>query len=153
MPAEEGYRLLAAAVQGKEVESILVPEMRPQLWGARVVARELARRNVPVTLISDNMIGTLFAQQQIRKLLLFRAELTAAGPSACCGALLVAQLARAHGVSIDLQESCSSTEPMSDRDVATFLGAKVVPAGASIYPLEKEVIPWELFRPCKTSVS
>lgn len=153
MPAEEGYRLLAAAIQGKEVDSILVPEMRPQLWGARVIASELARRKVPVTLISDNMIGTLFAQEQIRKLLLFHVELTAAGPSAYCGALLAAQLARAHGIAIDLQESGSSTEPMSDRDVASFLGAKVVPAGVSIYPLEKEVIPWELCRPCKNSVS
>lgn len=153
MPAEEGYRLLAGAVQGKEVESILVPEMRPQLWGARVIARELTRRNVPVTLISDNMIGTLFAQKQIRKFLLFHTELTAAGPSAYCGALLAAQLACAHGVAIDLRESCTSTEPMSDRDVATFLGEKVVPAGVSIYPLEKEVIPWELCRPCKSSNS
>ncbi|MGE5818306.1 MAG: hypothetical protein ACM37Z_09805, partial [Deltaproteobacteria bacterium] len=47
VPAEEGYRLLAAAVQGKEVESILVPEMRPELWGARVIVPELARRKVP----------------------------------------------------------------------------------------------------------
>jgi methylthioribose-1-phosphate isomerase len=153
VPTENGYRILAAAVHGKEVESILVPEMRPQLWGARVVARELVRREVPVTLISDNMIGTLFAQDQIRKLLLFHSEPTAAGPSAYCGGLLAAQLARAHGITIDLQESSSSTEPTSDRDVATFLGVKVLPAGVSIYPLEKEVIPWELCSPCKSSSS
>jgi len=153
VPAEEGYRLLAAAVQGKEVESILVPEMRPQLWGARVIAPELARRKVAVTLISDNMMGTLFAQDQIRKLLLFHTELTAAGPSAYCGALLAAQLACGHGIAVDLHESCSSPEPVSDQDVATFLGVKVVPAGVSIYPLEKEVIPWELCRPCKSIAS
>jgi methylthioribose-1-phosphate isomerase len=153
VPAENGYQLLAAAVLGKEVESILVPEMRPELWGARVIARELARRNVPVTLISDNMMGTLFAQDQIKKLLLFHTALTADGPSAYCGGLLAAQLARAHGITIDLQESCNSTPPMSDQDVATFLGAKVIPGGVSIYPLEKEIIPWELCRPCGNSVS
>ncbi|MGE5819437.1 MAG: hypothetical protein ACM37Z_15555, partial [Deltaproteobacteria bacterium] len=153
VPAEEGYRLLVAAVQGKEVESILVPEMRPELWGARVIVPELARRKVPVTLISDNMMGTLFAQDQIRKLLLFHTALTADGPSAYCGGLLAAQLAYAHGITIDLRESCSSTAPVPDRDVATFLGAKVVPAGVSIYPLEKEVIPWELCRPCKSTSS
>jgi methylthioribose-1-phosphate isomerase len=151
VPANAGYQLLAAAVQGKEVESILVPEMRPQLWGARVIAPELLRRKVAVTLISDNMMGTLFAQDQVRKLLLFHTELTAAGPSAYCGALLAAQLACAHGIGIELHESCGSTEPVSDQDVATFLGVRVVPASVSIYPLEKEVIPWKLCRPCKSA--
>jgi hypothetical protein len=98
------------------------------------------------------MIGTLFAQRQIRKFLLFHTELTAAGPSAYCGALLAAQLACAHGIAVDLHESCNSTEPVSDRDVATFLGVKVVPAGVFIYALEKEVIPWNLCRPCKSGV-
>jgi hypothetical protein len=99
------------------------------------------------------MMGTLFAQDQIKKLLLFHTALTADGPSAYCGGLLAAQLARAHGITIDLQESCNSTPPMSDQDVATFLGAKVIPGGVSIYPLEKEIIPWELCRPCGNSVS
>ncbi|MGE5305948.1 MAG: hypothetical protein ACM3TN_21765 [Alphaproteobacteria bacterium] len=151
VPAEAGYRLLAAAVQEKEIDSILIPEMRPQLWGARVIAPELVRRKVPVTLISDNMMGTLFAQDRVRKLLLFHTELTAAGPSAYCGALLAVQLAGAHGIAIELHESCGSTAPVSDQDVATFLGVRVVPASVSIYPLEKEVIPWELCRPCKSA--
>ena len=153
VPANEGYQLLAATVQGKEAQRVLVPEMRPQLWGARVVAPELARRKVAVTLISDNMMGTLFAQDQISKLLLFHNEITAAGPSAYCGALLAAQLACAHGIAIELYQSCDSTEPARDRDVATFLGVKVLPPGASIYPLEKEVIPWELCKPCQSAVS
>jgi methylthioribose-1-phosphate isomerase len=123
--------------------------MRPQLRGARILAPELARRNVPVTLISDNMIGTLFAQKQIRKLLLCHTEMTPEGPSTECGGLLAAQLAGAHGIAIDLQPSCSTTEVMLDRDAATFLGTQVVPEGASVYLLEKEVIPWELCGSCK----
>jgi methylthioribose-1-phosphate isomerase len=153
VPAEDGYRLLAGAIREDAAASILVPEMRPQLWGARVVARELARRNVPVTLISDNMIGTLFAKRQIRKLLLFQTGLTAAGPSGYCGSLLAAQLAGAHGVAIELQESCGTPEAMPDRDVRTFLGTKVVPAGASVYPLEQEIVPWELCAPCQSRLS
>jgi methylthioribose-1-phosphate isomerase len=147
VPTEDGYRVLAAAVQSKRVDSILVPEMRPELWGGRIIAPELTRRGVPTTLISDNMMGTLFIQRQIRTLLLFHTELTETGPSAYCGALLTAQLARAHGVAIELQESRSPTEPAADPDIGTFLGEKVVPAGVSIYPLEKEIIPWELCRP------
>ena len=62
---------LPARSKAEQAESILVPEMRPQLWGAQVVARELIERHVPTTLISDNMMGTLFAQGEIRKLCLF----------------------------------------------------------------------------------
>lgn len=153
VPTEAGYRLLAAAVQDETIHSILVPELRPGLWGARLVAPELARRNVPVTLVSDNMIGTLFAQKQICKLLVFSTGLTFAGPEACCGGLLAAQLACAHGVAIDVRESCNPPEPMLDADAGSFLGVAVVPAGVSIYPLEKETIPWELCGPCKNRVS
>jgi methylthioribose-1-phosphate isomerase len=153
MPAEDGYRLLAAACDGGEVKSILVPEMRPQLWGARVIALELARRNVPVTLISDNMMASLFAQKQINKLFLFHTEMTEAGPITDCGGLLAAQLASAHDVAIDLQPSCSPKEAMLDRDAGTFLGMKVIPESAAVYPLEREVIPWQLCNPCKSSIS
>ena len=153
VPAEAGYGLLSAAVQSEAIQSILVPEMRPQLWGARLVARELARRNVPVTLISDNMMGTLFAQKQIVKLLIFHTGLTASGPSAYCGGLLAAELACAHGVAVDVQESCGTPQAPSDRDVGTFLGLRVAPAAASIYPLEEEIVPWKLCGRCKNSSS
>lgn len=153
VPAETGYDLLSAAVQNEGIRSILVPEMRPQLWGARLVARELARRNVLVTLISDNMMGTLFAQKQIRKLLIFHTGSAVSGLSAYCGSLLAAELASAHGVAIDVQESCKTLEAATDGDVGTFLGLKVAPAAACIYPLQEEIIPWELYGRCKSSAS
>jgi methylthioribose-1-phosphate isomerase len=153
VPAETGYGLLSAAVQNEGIQSILVPEMRPQLWGARLVARELARCNVPVTLISDNMMGMLFAQKQIRNLVIFHTGPTASGPSAYCGSLLAAELAYAHGVAIDVHESCRILETATDCDVGTFLGLQVAPAAASIYPLEEEIIPWELCGRCESSPS
>ena len=76
--------------------------MRPELWGARVVAAELLERNAPTTLISDNMMGTLFAQGEIGKLCFFYDSLAAAGPQGICGSLLAVQLAHVHGVPIEL---------------------------------------------------
>jgi hypothetical protein len=35
-------------------------------------------------------------------------------------------------------------QPSLDRDVATFLGIRIAPAGAEIRPLETEVVPWAL---------
>ena len=92
LPRTDSYSFLAHALKAEEAQRILIPEMRPQLWGARVVARELLRRQVPATLISDNMMGTLFAQRQIQQsvLILQRAwcrgtkrnlRLTTGGPS------------------------------------------------------------------------
>ena len=88
------------------------------------------------------MMGTLFAQGQIVKLFLFHAGLTEPGPIANCGALFAAQLARTHGVTIELRESQMMAGPALDRDISTFLGEKVVPAGVFIHPVEKEIIPW-----------
>jgi methylthioribose-1-phosphate isomerase len=65
VPPKSQYSFLISALKADRAESVLVPEMRPQLWGARVVARELLERNVPTTLISDNMMGTLFAHGEI----------------------------------------------------------------------------------------
>jgi len=99
------------------------------------------------------MMGTLFAQKQFRKLVIFHTGRTASGPSAYCGSLLAAELACAHGLTIDVQESCRPTEAATDRDVGTFLGLKVAPAAALIYPLKEEIVPWSLCGPCESSPS
>jgi methylthioribose-1-phosphate isomerase len=146
LPRTDSYSFLAHALQAEQAQRILIPEMRPQLWGARVVARELLRRQIPATLISDNMMGTLFAQHQIQRLYLFYSELDAAGPKGICGSLLAARLARAHGVPIELQESEETKELPADSDVSTFLGRKMIPPKVAVYPIEKEVLPWALLK-------
>jgi methylthioribose-1-phosphate isomerase len=146
VPRPESYAFLAHALKAEQAGGILLPEMRPQLWGARVVARELLRRDVPTTLISDNMMGALFAHARIRRLYLFCEQLGQEGPSAICGSLLAVRLARAHGVPIELQDGASLNEALADGDVSTFLGRRVSPDGVTIYPLEKETLPWALFK-------
>ncbi len=149
VPADASYPMLAAAAKVEKVHSILVPEMRPELWGARIVARELLRRDLPTTLISDNMMGTLFAQRQIAKLVLFHRGVFEQGASGYYGALLAAHLAKFHGVAIELQESQVIGDPTMDHDVGTFLGEKVVPEGVAIHPIGAETIPWEMCQECK----
>jgi len=145
-PKKDDYSFLMHALKAEQAGRILVPEMRPELWGARVVARELLLRRLPTTLISDNMMGTLFAHNQIRKLYLFYSRLTESGASGICGSLLAVRLARAHGIPIELLESESGKDSSIDSDVSTFLGQKVIPAGVAVYRLEKEVIPWALLK-------
>jgi len=153
LPPKSHYGFLKTALAAEQAESILVPEMRPELWGARIVARELARRNAAPTLIADNMMGTLFAQGEIRKLYLFYDELSEPGLSGSCGSLLAVRLARHHGVPIELQEAERNKEPPVDRDVSTFLGRHVIPSGVSVHRVEKEIIPWSLLKEDKATAS
>jgi methylthioribose-1-phosphate isomerase len=146
LPKKDSYAFLAHALNAEQAHRILIPEMRPQLWGARVVAPELLKRQVPATLISDNMMGTLFVQRQIQRLYLFYSELDEQGPQGICGSLLAARLAHAHGVPIDLLQSEETKEIPADADVSTFLGRKMIPPKVSIYPLQKEILPWAFLK-------
>jgi methylthioribose-1-phosphate isomerase len=146
LPKPNSYGYLAQALKAERAESVLVPEMRPELRGAQVVAPALLKQGVPTTLISDNMMGTLFAHGQIERLVLFYSGLSEPGPIAICGSLLAARLARAHGIPVELLEAGAAQEASPDRDVSTFLGEPVSPPEVSIYPIQPDVIPWELLK-------
>ncbi len=145
MPKPGSYAYLAHALKAEKCHTLLVPEMRPELWGAQRVTPELMRRDIPTILISDNMMGTFFAQGQIERLYLFYAELSEKGPVAICGSLLAALLARAHGVPVELLSSEETNLASLDRDISTFLGQRVISEGIAIHPVEREVVPWSLF--------
>lgn len=146
IPKGHDYSYLSQALKAEKCHSLLVPEMRPELWGVHVVVRELLGINLPITLISDNMMGTFFAQGQIERLYLFYTELSEKGATGICGSLLAVLLARAHGVPVELISSGETQHTPQDRDVTTFLGQRVCPEGVAIYPIEREIIPWLLFK-------
>jgi methylthioribose-1-phosphate isomerase len=146
VPPESQYAFLRSALRAEQAESVLVPEMRPQLWGAQRVVPELLELKIPVTLISDNTMGTLFAQGEIRKVCLFYDKLTDAGPGGICGSLLAARLAGLHNVGVELFSGAEQRGATLDKDASTFLGKNICPAGANVRPGNAEVIPWSLLR-------
>jgi len=146
VPPKAEYASLAGALAAEQAESFLVPEMRPQLWGAQVVAPDLLERNLPATLISDNMMGTLFAQGEIRRLCLFYDRLTDAGAKAICGSLLAARLARLHHVPVQLFSAAEERGATKDPDVSTFLGRSICPPGVAIRAVGAETIPGSLLK-------
>ncbi len=146
IPERSSYKHLAHALKGEEAEHVLLPEMRPELWGLHTVAQGLREQNVPFHLISDNMMGTLFAQGTIRKLYFFYTAFAEKGPVGICGSLLAVLLARAHGVSVELLASGPLPAAPLDRDVSTFIGERVAGDGVAICPIEKEIVPWALLK-------
>jgi methylthioribose-1-phosphate isomerase len=144
VPRQSQIASVISALKTEQTESVLVPEMRPELWGARIVARELLERNVPTTLISDNMMGTLFAQGEICKLYLFYTRTTAEGPEGVCGSLLAAQLARLHRVPVELFDNEHRADSILDSDASTFLGKRICPDGVAVRAADAEVVPWSV---------
>jgi methylthioribose-1-phosphate isomerase len=146
VPPPNQYAFLLSALKAEGAQSLLIPEMRPELWGARWVAPELLKRHAPTTLISDNMMGTLYAHGEVAKLCFFYDGLEAAGPRGICGSLLAVQLARLHGVPIELFSGDEHKESTEDSDVATFLGEPICPAGVFVRPVGTEIVPWALLK-------
>jgi len=105
IPGSGGYDHLAHCLKMDQADAILVPEMRPEMWGPGWVSEHLVERGIRSTLVSDNMMGTLFAQGRVRRLFLFYEELKESGPMGICGSLLAAHLAREHGVPIELLQA------------------------------------------------
>ncbi|MGH7843714.1 MAG: hypothetical protein ACREQW_00885 [Candidatus Binatia bacterium] len=145
VPRPDGYAHLSSVLKAELAQAILVPEMRPGLWGARVVARQLRERRISTTLVSDNMMGIFFARGQIRRVLLFCSDLSKSGPAGICGLLLTALLAHAHKVPMELLAADDATRLPLDADATTFLGQKVCPEGVNAYPLTHDVVPWHFF--------
>jgi methylthioribose-1-phosphate isomerase len=146
IPPLDEYDYLISALKAEQACRFLIPEMRPQMWGVQALAPALSEHNAPTTLISDNMMGIFFARGEVRKLYLYYSLLNQQRASGICGSLLALGLARAHGVPVELRASDSVQRSSLDSDVSTFMGKNICPSGASIFPLEGEIIPWELFK-------
>jgi methylthioribose-1-phosphate isomerase len=146
MPPLDQCDDLISALKAEQASRFLIPEMRPQMWGVHAVAPALLQHNAPTTLISDNMMGIFFARGEIRKVYLYYSRLNEQGVSGICGSLLAVGLARDHGVPVELLPGDSVKRLSVDSDVSTFMGKSICPAGASVFPLESEVMPWELFK-------
>ena len=87
----------AALEQGKNVE-VIVTETRPKLQGARLTAYELKRDGVPVTLITDNMVGYVMYKGLIDKVIVGADRVVQDAVINKIGTYNVAVLAKEHGI-------------------------------------------------------
>jgi methylthioribose-1-phosphate isomerase len=143
-PGSQSYRYLAHMLATHQADSILIPEMRPGLWGVRVLARALLEQGLPVTVVADNMIGTFLRQQAVSVLCLFYDVLSSEGAVGPCGFLFAAILAAAHDVPLELQKGAAAAGAQLDKDASTFMGQRVAPEGVLVAAVESEVVPWSM---------
>ncbi len=143
--------------QGKKI-NVIADETRPVLQGARLTVWELMQDQIPVTLITDNMAGSLMRQGKIHLCVVGADRIAANGDVANkIGTYSVAVLAKAHNIpfyvaapysTIDLNTKCGDEIPIEQRnpsEVTTIHGSHpVAPTDVSVYNPAFDVTPAEL---------
>jgi methylthioribose-1-phosphate isomerase len=145
---------------GKNIH-VYVDETRPLLQGARLTAWELHQKNIPYTLLSDNMAAALMQQGKITKILVGADRIAANGDFANkIGTYSIAVLAHYHHIpfyvvapqtTVDLHCSngdCIEIEQRKSEEVTGFSGStgtvSWAPEGANVYNPAFDVTPAKL---------
>lgn len=147
----------AAWEQGKKIK-VIADETRPVLQGSRLTAWELMQDHIPVTLITDNMAGSLMRQEKIHLCVVGADRIAANGDVANkIGTYSVAVLAKAHNIpfyvaapysTIDLKTKSGDDIPIEQRnpsEVTTIHGSyPIAPKNVAVYNPAFDVTPAEL---------
>jgi methylthioribose-1-phosphate isomerase len=135
-----------AVEQGKKLH-VLVPETRPYLQGARLTAWELHRSNIPLTLITDNMVGHFLKIGNVGAVVTGADRIAANGDTANkIGTYQIAVLAREHNVPFYIAAPLSTfdlsipdgehipIEERSSAEVTEFQGVRIAPNVRAAHP-------------------
>jgi methylthioribose-1-phosphate isomerase len=139
--------VIRVAIEQGHKLSVLVPETRPYLQGARLTAWELHEGGVPLTLITDNMVGHFMKAGKVDAVVVGADRIAANGDTANkIGTYQIAVLAREHGVpfyvaapvsTFDLAISSGEQIPIEERpadEVTHFRGVRIAPDVAAANP-------------------
>ncbi len=147
----------AAWEQGKKIH-VYAEETRPVLQGARLTTWELMQDQIPVTLITDNMAGSLMREGVIHLCLVGADRIAANGDVANkIGTYTVAVLAKAHSIpffvaapssTIDLATPSGDQIPIEQRpphEVTSLNGGSpIAPKGVHVLNPAFDVTPADL---------
>ena len=137
--------VIRACVEAGKRIRVFADETRPFLQGARLTAWELAKDDIPVTLITDNMAGHFLKSGQINCVIVGADRIAANGDVANkIGTYMVAVAAHENNVpfyvaaplsTVDLQLNSGDQIPIelrADAEVTHFRGAPVAPEGITV---------------------
>ncbi len=145
-----------AAEQGHKLH-VLVPETRPYLQGARLTAWELAEDGIPLTLITDNMVGHFLKAGKVGAIVVGADRIAANGDTANkIGTYQIAVLAKENSVpfyvaapisTLDLSIPSGEHIPIEERaaeEVTHFRGVRVAPENVAVANPAFDVTPARL---------
>lgn len=135
-----------AVERGKKLH-VLVPETRPYLQGARLTAWELDRGGIPLTLITDNMVGHFLKSGEVGAVVVGADRVAANGDTANkIGTYSIAVLARENHVplyvaapvsTLDLSIPSGDDIPIEERpaqEVTHIQGVRIAPDVPAAHP-------------------
>ena len=132
--------------QGKKIH-VLVPETRPYLQGARLTAWELHRGGIPLTLITDNMVGHFLKTGKVGAIVTGADRIAANGDTANkIGTYQIAVLAKENNVPFYIAAPVSTFDlsipngdhiPIEERtadEVTHIQGVRIAPDVPAAHP-------------------
>jgi len=132
--------------QGRNIH-VLVPETRPYLQGARLTAWELYRGGIPLTLITDNMVGHFLKRGKVGAIVTGADRIAANGDTANkIGTYQIAVLAKENNVpfyiaapvsTFDLSIASGEQIPIEERaaeEVTHIQGVRIAPDVPAAHP-------------------
>src|SRR5580692_8102840 len=139
--------VIRVAIEQGHKLSVLVPETRPYLQGARLTAWELHEGGVPLTLITDNMVGHFMKTGKVGAVVVGADRIAANGDTANkIGTYQIAVLARENSVpfyvaaplsTLDLSIASGESIPIEERpaeEVTHIRGVRIAPAVEAANP-------------------
>jgi methylthioribose-1-phosphate isomerase len=141
---------------GKRV-AVIADETRPYLQGLRLTAWELAKDDIPVTVITDNMAGHVMKQGKVDAVVVGADRIAANGDAANkIGTYMVAVLAKQHNIpfyvaapitTFDLTIPTGDEIPIEERDsreITHIRDQQLAPEGVPVHNPAFDVTPHEL---------
>ncbi|HKW32945.1 MAG TPA: S-methyl-5-thioribose-1-phosphate isomerase [Candidatus Acidoferrum sp.] len=135
-----------AVEQGRKIH-VLVPETRPYLQGARLTAWELHKGGIPLTLITDNMVGHFLKTGKVGAIVTGADRIAANGDTANkIGTYQIAVLAKENNVSFYIAAPVSTFDlsipdgahiPIEERspaEVTHLQGVRIAPDVPAAHP-------------------
>src|SRR5215469_9603348 len=132
--------------QGRDIH-VLVPETRPYLQGARLTAWELYRGGIPLTLITDNMVGHFLKTGKVGAIVTGADRIAANGDTANkIGTYQIAVLAKENHVpfyiaapisTLDMSIASGEQIPIEERtayEVTHIQGVRIAPDVPAAHP-------------------
>lgn len=149
--------VIRAAVEGGKRIHVYADETRPKLQGMKLTAWELARDNIPVTIIADNMAASLMRQGKVDCVIVGADRIASNGDTANkIGTYNVAVLAKYHNIpfyvaapfsTIDMKALSGVQIPIEQRDAVEMThieGIRIAPEGVPVLNPAFDITPGEL---------
>jgi hypothetical protein len=108
LPSRQGIAEIKKRMQADQGVYVLVPEMRPHMFGLGI-AKRFQKEGTKHVYATDNMLGILFYEHKVKEVLFFYKELTDHHVVGICGSFYVCLLAHLHHVPIQLLQGDAMT--------------------------------------------